>query len=743
MSLMEEDFLEELRRDFAIEAEEYLSTIKEVLQDPSSFKDSSRLDSAYRAFHNMKGASQTVGYPKISMLCQSMESLLSAARKGQRNMAPSDLTVIANGLEILESLINGADLPVEGVVREVEDLLSGTSSPPPPAKAISPADAQGDTGRGDEMPDASQDTQSPKAAEDVDPPKGAYGASMQEAMTAVPRTRPLQGLEDQELKGHPGQPQEQEDTVRVSFRDVEELITMLEDLISLRLYAAQKADQLFVAASEKKGCGDVRPVIRGLREDLSAMDRSIKGLMHKAREMGMIRGDWLLRYLKNSALGLALKLSKSVRVEVSGGHVRLDRKVMETLKDPLMHLVRNAIDHGIEPPEEREKLGKPRSGTIGISIGTQGSDCTITVRDDGRGMDPEAIKDKALREGIISGHQASSMGTEEILNLIFQSGFSTAQAISDVSGRGIGMSIVREALDRIGGSIKVETSKGLGTTFLMRFPATVRTYRGVMVRAGGQTFSIPSSQVSMVCPLKGGEGQAGGIAMGKDRYLPVIDLVKLFGINTPSPPSLRPKGVVILSPDGQEAGVVKVDQILGEHEGIVKGLGAFLGKVRFFMGGTVLGSGMVLPVLDVKDLLDSLVRDSAPFMEDKPSGIKRVLVAEDSVTSRALLKNIIGSLGYQVDTASDGQDAWERLSKSKDTFQLVVTDVEMPRMDGIELLRRIRANPPTAKLPVIVVTSLDSPEQIRMGMEAGADGYISKKDFDQDKLKSMIWGFLG
>ncbi|EHM10555.1 chemotaxis protein histidine kinase-like protein [Thermanaerovibrio velox DSM 12556] len=738
---MEDSFLEELRRDFAVEATEYLSTIRDILQDPKSFEDPKMIEEACRIFHNLKGASQTVGYPRVSLLCQSMESLLSAARKGSRSITPSDLPVIASGLETLESLINGTDVPIEAVARGVEDLLSGKVPSPTNKTPQEASDAAGQAAAAAQEEHHASGAENSASAEVPEVEKASAEPEPQGVPPAAEEAPPIQPAERVDPQGHQDLQREHDDTVRVRFKDVEEFITLLEDLMSLRLYAAQKAEQLFSVASEDKSCAEARPVIRGLREDLSAMDRAIKTLMQKARDMGMIRGDWLLRFLKNSAVGLAIKLSKSVDVHVSGGDVRLDRRVMETLKDPLMHLIRNAMDHGIESPEEREKQGKPRSGTIWISISADGSDCMVTVRDDGRGMDPEAIKAKALKDGLISLEQSSSMGTEEALHLIFQSGFSTAQGVSDVSGRGIGMSIVREALDKIGGTIKIATSKGLGTEFSIRFPSTVRTYRGVMVRVGSQVFSIPSSQVSMVYAIKNKDHQAMGIAMGKERYLPAIDLKDLFGLKGNSSSPSKPQGVVILSSDGEEAGVIKVDQILGEHEGIVKGLGTFLGKVRFFVGGTILGSGIVLPVLDVKDLLDSIDRDSAPFVEEKTSGPKKVLVAEDSVTSRALLKNIIGSLGYQVVTASDGQDAWERLSK--EDFDLVVTDVEMPRMDGIGLLKRIRSNPPTSRLPVIVVTSLDSQEQVKMGMEAGADVYISKKDFDQDKLKSLIWGFLG
>lgn len=741
---MDQDFLQELRSDFAIEAAEYISTVREMVQNPSRFEDPSKLEEAYRALHNLKGAAQTVSYPKISSLCQAMESLLSAAKKGSRMIDPEDLPVIASELDLMESLIAGADDPVDHVIRSLTALLeAGRPSDAPakdsPAKTLISGNLEGypvSTAHGDI-------TGKPQEKEEATPGLGHKELSDAQQDEPDGGNQGVQGEQKSLLEGS-------EDTVRVSFREVQSLMAILEDLVTLRLYAAQKVDYL----TELKSHGNhedmaaLRSIARGLREDLSCMDRSIKLLLQMAADMGMIKGDWLLRYLRRSATGLAAKLQKDVAINTSGGQVRMDRRVMETLKDPLMHLIRNALDHGIEPTGERAEQGKPPRGTVEVAISTEGSDATVTVRDDGRGIPVDMIKERAVTEGIVSMEEAESMGAEETLNLIFHPGLSTAPEVSDVSGRGIGMSIVREALDRIGGTITVATAPAKGTTFVLRFPTVLRTYRGVMVEVEDHLFSIPSSVILLTMRL-GEQDSPRGMAMVKDKYFPVVDprsLMGLKGTKSPKSENMGRYGVAIQSPGGNK-GIVRVDRVMGEHEGILKNLGSFLGKVPYFIGGTILGSGKVVPVLDVKALLErgndisDHLSEAKTSNSDEPKGPKRVLVVEDSLTSRALLRNVISSMGYQVETASDGQDGWEKLSSQK--FQLVITDVEMPRMGGIELTKRIRSNPATAKLPVIVITSLDAPDQVRMGLDAGADAYLSKKDFDQDRLKSMVWGFLG
>lgn len=695
---MTQDFMEELRQDFILEAGEYVSMVRDVLGDPAAVRDPKRLEEAYRALHNMKGASQAVGYLKVSTLCQAMESVVSAAKRGGLSLETPHILTLGSALDSLSRLIQGEELNVGDLLKALKDLAEGRQ-----VDVSSPS--------------------TPRAPQGETPPPG----------------EPVAPADQPDRQPSPPAPQGS-DTVRVRFSQVEELSMLLEDLIPLVLYAARKAEDLNQAAKGQAGnLRHLRELTKGLLEDVGSIDRSVKNLLDKVRQLSMLSASGLLRYLKEAASSLAIKTQKELWVSVSGGDVRLDRNVMESLKEPLVHLVRNSVDHGIEPPQDREASGKPRVGNLEIEISASGSVGILTVRDDGRGIDPRRLKQRALKDRLITPEEAEAMSDQEATELIFRSGFSTADRVTDVSGRGIGMSIVKETVERLGGSIRVESQVGHGTCFTLEFPVTMRTYQGVLVAAGGHLFSLPSSSVE--CSIRIERSPHPGMIRVKDRHLPLVPLGDLLSLKDgTSSKGSRPVAVVISSSGSSVA--IQVDQVLGVHEGILKPLGEFLGKVRFFQGGVLLGNGSVVPVLNPSDLADSSPHGSSAGQgAQADQGPKRILVVEDSVTSRALLRNLMTSLGYQVTTAADGQEAWEVISR--DPHHLVITDVEMPRMDGFELTRRIKGSPALRSIPVILVTSLESPEDVQRGIEAGADAHVPKGSFDQGRLTSLVSDMLG
>ena len=371
----------------------------------------------------------------------------------------------------------------------------------------------------------------------------------------------------------------------------------------------------------------------------------------------------------------------------------------------------------------------------------------IQVADDGRGIDTAKVRETVVQSGLLTEEESERLNEAEILPFIFQSGLSTKQTITDLSGRGLGLAILQEGVERLAGSVSVETEKGRGTTFRLLLPLTIATFRAVLAESGGQLFAIPTNQVDRIVRLNASDIKTvenkETISVG-GRVLPLVRLSDALEIPDREAGRAVPDYVysLILSSAGHRI-AFKVDGVTGEQEILVKNLGKQLRHVRNVAGATVLGTGLVVPILNVRDLLKSALRPHATAVsspQTRKAGseakAKSILLAEDSITARALLKGILESAGYAVQTAIDGIDAFTKLKT--DSFDLLVSDVEMPRMSGFDLTARVRADRDLSDLPVVLVTALASREDRERGVEVGANAYIVKSSFDQSNLLEVI-----
>ena len=442
---------------------------------------------------------------------------------------------------------------------------------------------------------------------------------------------------------------------------------------------------------------------------------------------------------------------KEVNLVIEGGDLEIDRRILDDMKDPLMHLVRNCIDHGIEIPSERERKGKHRQGTVTLSIAQlSGNQIEMVVTDDGVGIDTSKVLEAAAKRGVLSEGERQELDGQDALSLVFRSEVSTKSVVTTISGRGLGLAIVREKVENLGGHVSLSTAPAEGASFRMVVPVTLSTYRGVLVEVGDRLFVLPTANVERVARMKrdlvrtvGNRDtiEVDGCAVPMVRLADVLELPLAQDTNGVSP--FVP--VIIVR---AESGLVSfsVDAVAQEQEVLVKPIGKQLSRVRNISGATVLGSGRLAPILNVPDLIKSVLKtDAAGFgpaaqAEQVESKAKRVLVVEDSITSRMLLKNILETSGYDVRTSVDGVEAVAEL-ESHD-FDLVVSDVEMPRMDGFQLTESIRNDERFRELPVVLVTSLGSREDRERGIEVGADAYIHKGGFDQNDLLQTVGRLL-
>ncbi|HZY26524.1 MAG TPA: response regulator, partial [Bacteroidales bacterium] len=446
--------------------------------------------------------------------------------------------------------------------------------------------------------------------------------------------------------------------------------------------------------------------------------------------------------------------NKVVDFNMTGTELEIDRRILEELKDPLIHLIRNSIDHGIGNPRERLLQNKSSYGKITLAFAAkENGQFEVILSDDGKGIDKDNLLRAAIKSGILDKEAAGKLEDEEILNLIYQSGVSTSSIITDISGRGLGLSIAHEKIAKLNGLISVETEAGNGTTFRIRLPMALAAFRGIMVRVNEFLFILPTVNVERVLrveevDIKTVENHE--TILIDSRIISVVDIGEVLGLpvhkhagsdrkNRDFEKSDKTRLVVLSSAEQRIA--FKVDDIVGEQQVLVKGLGKLLKRVRNISGATILGSGNVIPVLNINDLIKSAVKTKGRKIETGEGDLfvpktGKILVAEDSITSRTLIKNILETAGYQVTTSVDGADAYTKARS--DDFDIIVSDVDMPKMNGFELTLKIKNDKKLSEIPVILVTALESREDKERGIEVGADAYIIKSSFDQSNLLEII-----
>jgi two-component system, chemotaxis family, sensor kinase CheA len=447
----------------------------------------------------------------------------------------------------------------------------------------------------------------------------------------------------------------------------------------------------------------------------------------------------VLEAAARAARDLARREGKEVDVRIAGAEIEADRHLLAALAAPLGHLVANAVVHGIEPPEEREARGKPRRGVLSITLSLlSGHRIAFTVADDGAGIPIERLRRLAVERGLLDEERAGALETDAAARLAFAPGLSTSR-LTRHAGRGVGLAAVREEVERVGGEVGLETRPGRGTTVRVEAPIATTTFRGVLVRCGSERLVLPGRAVRGVLRVRPGEaapGPEGRLHLRRDPPIAALPLAAVLGIRAEP----RPDGVaaaVLIGP-GEGSAALLVDEVLTEETYLLHPLGPPLRRVRYVAGAAVLGDGTPAPVLHVPDLLRAEPPAAAPAESEAGPAARpaRLLVVEDSITARALLRNILRGGGHEVETAADGLEAWQRLQT--EPFDLVVSDLDMPRLDGFELTARIRASPRLSALPVVLVTALDAPADRERGLEAGANAFMVKSSVEESDLLEVV-----
>lgn len=486
--------------------------------------------------------------------------------------------------------------------------------------------------------------------------------------------------------------------------------------------------------------------------DMVKLDTIIEGIRQQVMFMRMQPISTIFDMAARIVRDLSTQFEKEVELVISGAGVELDNNIIEMLKDPLLHLLRNAIDHGLEEPAIRMSAGKKKTGTISLQAKQEGGDVIIIIEDDGKGIDKELVKESAIRKGLLQPDEAQGLSDEAIYGFIMKPGFSTSKIITDVSGRGVGMDVVKTVIDRLNGTLIIESNKGVGTRFILKLPATIALIKVLIIRVGEMTFAIPTSGIEQISHIfwkdvKTLEGRVS--VFMTDQTVPIIDLVNAFNLRKEDEQKPETSPIIISHSGGRKTGFI-VSEFLHEKEVVFREFKGYLKRPRYFSGVTTLGTGEVILILNMqelvraRDLAGIISKDeTVQMVQTAKRGDRKltILIAEDSLITAELEKNILENNGYEVDLAVDGMDATDKLYMGK--YDLLVTDIDMPRMNGFELTAKVRTGKKYKDIPIIMVTAREKAEDKRRGIEVGADAYILKKEFDQGNLLNTIKKLIG
>jgi chemotaxis family two-component system sensor histidine kinase/response regulator PixL len=476
-------------------------------------------------------------------------------------------------------------------------------------------------------------------------------------------------------------------------------------------------------------------------------------LRSRVMQLRVVSFSRAVDHLPRALRDMCLTYEKDVNLLLLGRDTKIDESLLDALRDPLIHLVRNAFDHGIEMPEVRQATGKPASGQIEIEARHQGGQTIITVTDDGKGIDPEIIRRKIVTKGLATEEQAQEFSIVELYDFLFWPGFSTAEGVSDLSGRGVGLDVVRTNLRTVRGTVKVDSRLGKGTSFIIKLPLLLSITDALMVKTDHNKIAVPLDAVEEILHIKASEVHIAGnqpMLWWRQEFIRLVRMQDLleYSVVAPDAPSPDPLSLeeipvlVLASPEGMLA--VAVERLIGQQEIVVKPLPPPLSKPRGVLGSTILGDGRVVTILDVDDLVgqpaanspstavSGTVQEMAPSTSQSPL----ILVVDDSYTIRQLLSLTLTRARYRVVQAKDGLDALEKLQNGLDC-SLAIVDIEMPRMDGFELLRSIRGTHRFANIPVAMLTSRSGEKHRQMAMELGANQYFTKPYSEPQLLQAI------
>jgi two-component system sensor histidine kinase and response regulator WspE len=746
---------------FRLEAEGQLATLTAGLL-ALEHGDATPLEAMMRAAHSLKGAARIVDAGAALRIAHAMEDCFVAAQRGERTLGQPQIDRLLVGVDLLQRIARSTDaeLPaweterageVDAFVEELKRVLADDApAPRAVAAAAAPPPAPPSVFAG--QPDSG--TRPAAEASAAAEPAAAAAADPRVLRVTADHLNRLLGLAGESLVESRWLRPYGASLARLK-RLHQELAGGLDELRD-RLLAGESAEQLqaalVVAQQRLVRC---REFLSARLVELDTFDRRSANLAHR------LYGEALAVRMRPFADGIggfarmtrdvARQLGKEVRLEIRGLDTQVDRDILERLEAPLGHLLRNAIDHGIEPPAQRRAAGKPAVGTLVLEARHSAGVLLIAVSDDGRGADLAALRAAVVRRRLVAAETAPRLSEAELLEFLFLPGFTLKDEVTEVSGRGVGLDVVQTMVKAVRGQVRVSSQPGRGMRFQLQLPLTLSVVRALLVEIAGEPYALPLGFIARTLRLAEAEiatteGRQHFAFEG--RRIGLVPAHQILG--RPATPRGQELAVVVLGEGEHRYGVV-VDQFLGERELVVQPLDPRLGKVKDIAAGALMEDGAPVLIIDVADFVRSVEKIAASGqLGAVPAAAaaalpgaarKRVLVIDDSLTVRELERKLLAARGYAVEIAVDGMDGWNAVRTG--AFDLVITDVDMPRLDGIELTRLIKKDAKLRALPVMIVSYKDREEDRQRGLEAGADYYLTKGSFHDETMLEAVADLIG
>ncbi len=753
---------------FRMEAETHTAALTEGLleleENPAATEE---IEGMMRAAHSLKGAARIVNLDPAVNVAHAMEDCFVAVQEGKLTFDEEDIDVLLRGLDLLKSISETPDEEITARLEErsaeiratVDDLESildpgrKTAAPKTPTLEPSEEEPSGQASSTTRKPEKPEKPEKPRSPTGTDRPPSSAQQTVRVTSENLSR---LMELAAESL---------------VEARRLEPITTGFRQLASsqLNIDAALSALRERLAPEETtNGNGDLLgPLVQELTAQRAAFEDRLKDLENFLRRTTDLSGHLYhevlssrLRPFQDGVVAfprmvrdLAKDLGKKGRFSVRGKATPVDRDILEKLDAPLNHMVRNALDHGMETPEERIANGKEPEGQLVLEAHHRDGMLSITISDDGRGINLESLRRKVVERKLTSEDMARAMGEHELLDFLFLPAFSTADQVTAVSGRGVGLDVVQTLMQELGGKHRITTTPGKGTTFHLLLPISRSVIRALLVEISGELYAIPLSRADRVLRLSLEEKC---MAEGRDYVHLEGDNVGLLSahevLELPPPESTNEELCILVVSDGQNRYGLEVDQFVGEQDLVVRPLDPRLGKVPDISATAVGDDGTPILIIDVDDLVRSIdrllasghlarLRREGRGTQEQEHAARRVLVVDDSITVREMQRQLLESRGYVVDTAVDGMEGWNAVRLGQ--YELVVSDVDMPRMTGIELIELIRKEERLRELPVIIVSYKDREEDRLRGLHAGANYYLTKSSFQDDTYLNTVEDLIG
>ncbi len=765
------DDMQEILEDFLIEAFELIEQLdQDLVELENNPEDLELLNSIFRVAHTIKGSSSFLNLDTLTELTHHMEDVLNKARKGELSITPLVMDTVLESIDMMKALLysvrdTGSDandeIDIKPVCQRLDAISKGEEIESESSDVSQEAKQEEDSNEQEaETVQENEEPEEPEVEADYsdmsdEEVEAEIERLLQEKREEKKKKKKEKKVEDKPKKETKKEPAKApapakkstapnkssaapvkkssgstlEQTIRVEVKRLDHLMNLIGELVLGKNRLLKIYDDVEERYEGEKFLEELNQVV----SSVSIVTTDLQIAVMKTRMLPIAK---VFNKFPRMVRDLSRELGKNIELKISGEDTELDKSIIEEIGDPLVHIIRNSCDHGIEDAETRLAMGKPEHGTIELKAYNEGNSIVIEVVDDGKGLDPDMLIQKSLEKGIITEREADNLSDKEAFALIFKPGFSTAASVTNVSGRGVGMDVVKTNIEKLNGIIDIDSEKGKGTVIKLKIPLTLAIIQALLVGAQEEYFAIPLSSVLETVRVPAEEIysiEGKDVLRLREEILPLVRLSDVFGIEEvfDSGENLY---IVVIALAESKLGVV-VDTLVGQEEIVIKSLGDYLQGIKGIAGATIRGDGRVTLIVDVGALMELAKETSGSIkkiVQEQESSVKKdpddynVLIVDDSKTDRTIMQKALAPLGLNITEATNGVEALQLLKSGEKSFDIVLIDIEMPRMDGYTLAGEIRKYSRYKYLPLVAVTSRTSKSDRMRGVEVGMTEYITK-----------------